>query len=298
MVLTGRDQARGDAVVAQIAAGGGQASFVACRPRRRSGVHTARGRHRRRRLGGLTVLVNNAAAAGRGRRTGRRHVTTKRGRTHSCAPPLPLPCGAARAAIPHMQRAGHGSIVNMSSRQAERASKGFAAYIAREVGPERADPRDRGRLRRARHPLQHDQPRLRAQRPARRRHHARARTPRYEGMHLTRLGAAADVWTRPCTSRAASRSSSPGSTSSSTAAAASPAACRSDEHRESDASPCLCQRISTFGLALDEDLEFWARHGIAYGRRVGRQARTLRMGRGHASSWSTRSARWPARSPT
>ena len=33
-----------------------------------------------------------------------------------------------------MQRAGHGSIVNISSRQAERASPGLAAYVAAKAG--------------------------------------------------------------------------------------------------------------------------------------------------------------------
>jgi NAD(P)-dependent dehydrogenase (short-subunit alcohol dehydrogenase family) len=39
-----------------------------------------------------------------------------------------------RAAIAPMRAAGHGSIVNISSRQAERASRGFAAYIAAKGG--------------------------------------------------------------------------------------------------------------------------------------------------------------------
>jgi NAD(P)-dependent dehydrogenase (short-subunit alcohol dehydrogenase family) len=40
----------------------------------------------------------------------------------------------ARGAIPHMIEAGHGSIVNVSSRAAERASPGLAAYIASKGG--------------------------------------------------------------------------------------------------------------------------------------------------------------------
>src|SRR4029079_18964541 len=47
---------------------------------------------------------------------------------------LTAPMWCARAAIPHMRRAGHGTILNVSSRQAERASKGFAAYIAAKSG--------------------------------------------------------------------------------------------------------------------------------------------------------------------
>ena len=40
------------------------------------------------------------------------------------------PMWLCRAALPHLRRAGHGSIVNISSRAAERASPGLAAYVA------------------------------------------------------------------------------------------------------------------------------------------------------------------------
>ena len=42
---------------------------------------------------------------------------------------LTAPMWCARAAIPHMRRAGHGAIVNISSRQGERPSPGLAAYV-------------------------------------------------------------------------------------------------------------------------------------------------------------------------
>ena len=45
-----------------------------------------------------------------------------------CAPML-----LCRAVIPHMIAANHGSIVNISTRQAERAARGFTAYIARRT---------------------------------------------------------------------------------------------------------------------------------------------------------------------
>jgi NAD(P)-dependent dehydrogenase (short-subunit alcohol dehydrogenase family) len=38
------------------------------------------------------------------------------------------PMWCARAAIPHLRSAGHGSIINVSSRQGERPSAGLAAY--------------------------------------------------------------------------------------------------------------------------------------------------------------------------
>jgi meso-butanediol dehydrogenase/(S,S)-butanediol dehydrogenase/diacetyl reductase len=47
---------------------------------------------------------------------------------------LTAPMWLCRAAIPHMQRAGHGAIVNVSSRQAERPSRGFGAYAASKGG--------------------------------------------------------------------------------------------------------------------------------------------------------------------
>jgi meso-butanediol dehydrogenase/(S,S)-butanediol dehydrogenase/diacetyl reductase len=47
---------------------------------------------------------------------------------------LSAPMWLCRAAIPAMRAAGHGSIVNVSSRQAERASTGLAAYIATKAG--------------------------------------------------------------------------------------------------------------------------------------------------------------------
>jgi NAD(P)-dependent dehydrogenase (short-subunit alcohol dehydrogenase family) len=40
----------------------------------------------------------------------------------------------SRAAIPHMVEAGHGAIVNISSRQAERSSPGLSAYSASKSG--------------------------------------------------------------------------------------------------------------------------------------------------------------------
>ncbi|HEV7523555.1 MAG TPA: SDR family oxidoreductase, partial [Acidimicrobiia bacterium] len=44
------------------------------------------------------------------------------------------PMWCARAAIAHMRTAGHGSIVNISSRQGERPSPGLAAYVAAKSG--------------------------------------------------------------------------------------------------------------------------------------------------------------------
>jgi NAD(P)-dependent dehydrogenase (short-subunit alcohol dehydrogenase family) len=131
VVVTGRDAARGEATVEAARKTGGQAAFVgadladeqACAGLVAMAVE---------RFGGLTVLVNNAAAG-----------TGGDGPVSELATPsweaivrvnLTAPMWLCRAAIPHMIEAGHGSIVNVSSRQGERASPGLAAYIASKGG--------------------------------------------------------------------------------------------------------------------------------------------------------------------
>jgi NAD(P)-dependent dehydrogenase (short-subunit alcohol dehydrogenase family) len=129
--VTGRDAGRGNAVVAAIAAAGGSATFVTAdlSAERACADLVAQAAER---LGGLTVLVNNAAGGVAG---------------DSAAAELPTevweaivrvnltaPFWLCRAAISHLVAAGHGSIVNISSRQAERASGGFTAYIASKAG--------------------------------------------------------------------------------------------------------------------------------------------------------------------
>jgi NAD(P)-dependent dehydrogenase (short-subunit alcohol dehydrogenase family) len=131
VVVTGRDEQRGSAVVATIEAAGGRATFVpadlsdeqACRALVDGAIAT---------MGGLTVLVNNAAGSGSG--------DAAAGDIDTAAweailrVDLTAPMWLCRDAIAAMRRAGHGSIVNISSRQAERASAGFAAYIAAKGG--------------------------------------------------------------------------------------------------------------------------------------------------------------------
>jgi len=131
VVVTGRDARRGEAVVAEITAGGGVAHFL---PADLSDEHacTALVDGAASRLGALTVLVNNAAGG-----------EAKDGPVATMATPawdailridLTAPMWCARAAIAHMRAAGHGSIVNISSRQGERASPGLAAYVAAKAG--------------------------------------------------------------------------------------------------------------------------------------------------------------------
>ncbi|HEV7523910.1 MAG TPA: SDR family NAD(P)-dependent oxidoreductase [Acidimicrobiia bacterium] len=131
VVVTGRDVGRGEAVVRDIGASGGVAHFVPADlhdERACTGLVDAAAAQ----LGGLTVLVNNAAG-------GDAHDSTVAEITTEAwdailRVDLTAPMWCARAAIAHMRTAGHGSIVNISSRQGERPSPGLAAYVAAKSG--------------------------------------------------------------------------------------------------------------------------------------------------------------------
>jgi NAD(P)-dependent dehydrogenase (short-subunit alcohol dehydrogenase family) len=140
-------------------------------------------------LGGLTVLVNNAAGAGGDAPVG--DLATEAWED-ALRLNLTAPMWCTRAAVPHMLAAGHGSIVNISSRQAERASTGLTAYIAskaglngltRAIAVDYAEQRIRcntispGYVLNERRDAGIDD----------------ERRSRYESMHLTRLGEADDV---------------------------------------------------------------------------------------------------------
>jgi NAD(P)-dependent dehydrogenase (short-subunit alcohol dehydrogenase family) len=188
VVVSGRDPERGAAVVAEIDAGGARAAFIAAHleeePECDGLVSNAADR-----LGGLSVLVNNAAGTHSDARAGDLDTEAWEAILRI---DLTAPFWLCRAAIPHMERAGHGSIVNVSSRQAERASGGLAAYIAAKGGLNaltrsiafdyaaagiRCNTISPGYV-------------LNDRRDA---DMTRERRARYEGMHLTRLGAASDV---------------------------------------------------------------------------------------------------------
>jgi NAD(P)-dependent dehydrogenase (short-subunit alcohol dehydrogenase family) len=189
VAVTGRDRERGDAVVAAITAAGGTAVFVpadltdeeACRRLVDTSAET---------LGGLSVLVNNAAA-GEQRDGPVGDLTTAAWET-ILRIDLTAPMWLCRASIPHLRAAGHGTIVNISSRQAERASAGFAAYIAAKGGLNAL-------TRSIAVDYAHDNIRCNTISPGyvlneRRDADVTAeRRARYERMHLTRLGVAADV---------------------------------------------------------------------------------------------------------
>jgi NAD(P)-dependent dehydrogenase (short-subunit alcohol dehydrogenase family) len=187
--VTGRDQTRGEAAVAAIEAEGGRARFIPAelRDERACDALVA---HAAEALGGLTVLVNNAAG-GDGGDGPLGDLTTEAWQTILTVN-LTAPMWLTRAALVHLIAGGRGSIVNISSRQAERASPGFAAYCASKGGLNaltrsiavdyagrniRCNTISPGYVLNDRRDADID--------PDRR--------ARYEGMHLTRLGRADDI---------------------------------------------------------------------------------------------------------
>jgi NAD(P)-dependent dehydrogenase (short-subunit alcohol dehydrogenase family) len=193
VMVTGRDVDRGNAVVeaARKAAGRGEGD-AAFAPADVTGEAACAGLVDAvaERFGDVTVLVNNAAGG-----AGHDGAVAELDTTAWDAilrVNLTAPMWLARAAIPRMRAAGHGSIVNISSRQGERASRGLTAYIAGKGGLNaltrsiavdyaadniRCNTISPGYV-------------LNERRDADLTDERRARL---EGMHLTRLGRAADV---------------------------------------------------------------------------------------------------------
>lgn len=129
VVVTGRDPVRGEGVVAGC---GGTAAFV------RADLSHARAADELvaatvERFGALTVLVNNAATA---EPDGPVAELDDQRWLAILQVDLLAPAQLCRAAIPHLRACGHGSIVNISSRVASRASRGLAAYTAAKGGLE------------------------------------------------------------------------------------------------------------------------------------------------------------------
>jgi NAD(P)-dependent dehydrogenase (short-subunit alcohol dehydrogenase family) len=190
VAVTGRDHGRGSAVVDDIRAHGGEAVFLAA-DLNAEGACGDLVTEVDRRLGGLTVLVNNAVAGTAGRDGPVGDVRTADWEA-IVRVNLTAVMWLCRAAIPHMLTAGHGSIVNVSSRQAERASAGYAAYIASKGGLNAltrsiaVDYARRGVRCNTISPGYVLNDRRDADMTPERRH-------RMEGMHLTRLGVASDV---------------------------------------------------------------------------------------------------------
>lgn len=133
VVVTGRNEERGQQVVAACADAAGEVIFVAadlgvedrCTELVRSTVA---------RFGSLTVLVNNAiATAVEPRDTKLENLATETWeQVHRIG--ITAVMWMCRAAIPEMRAAGHGSIINISSRAGERATPGLPAYAATKGG--------------------------------------------------------------------------------------------------------------------------------------------------------------------
>jgi NAD(P)-dependent dehydrogenase (short-subunit alcohol dehydrogenase family) len=133
VVVTGRSPQRGEETVTSITGAGGAAAFVPadlgdeeqCEALVEAAVL---------RFGPLTVLVNNAVAGGRDAGDG--PVTDVSAWAFESVLRVNLVAVATmcRLAIPHMLTAGHGSIVNVSSRAAELATPRLAAYAASKGG--------------------------------------------------------------------------------------------------------------------------------------------------------------------
>src|SRR5262245_55103765 len=189
VVVTGRDRTRGDAAVADLAAAGGP-GWVGAADLADEQACTDLVAQAAERMGGLTVLVNNAA--GGGAPDGPIGDLTTDAWDAILRVDLTAPMWCARAAIPHMRRAGHGAILNVSSRQAERASKGLAAYVAAKSGLN-------GLTRAIAVDYADDGIRCNTISPGYVLNDRRdaditdERRARYAGMHLTRLGVATDV---------------------------------------------------------------------------------------------------------
>ncbi|HEU5300742.1 MAG TPA: SDR family NAD(P)-dependent oxidoreductase [Acidimicrobiia bacterium] len=133
VAVHGRDAERGGAVVDRIATDGGTARFFpadlageqACQDLVDAVAAWA---------DGLTVLVNNAVASPDGGNDATIRAMDTAYWEAAMRVNLSAPMWCCRAALPHMSRAGHGSIINISSRQAERPSGGLAGYAVVKSG--------------------------------------------------------------------------------------------------------------------------------------------------------------------
>lgn len=129
VVVTGRDAQRGAATVAACE---GAAAFIAA-DLADAASRDALVAQTVERFGGLTVLVNNAVSTAR---DGPVVDLDPDAFARTLAVNLVAPAALCRAAIPRMLDAGHGSIVNVSSRAAARGTPGLTAYSASKAGLE------------------------------------------------------------------------------------------------------------------------------------------------------------------
>jgi NAD(P)-dependent dehydrogenase (short-subunit alcohol dehydrogenase family) len=133
VVVTGRNEERGQEVVASITDTGGEAAFVGadlgdevqCEALVEAAVLH---------FGPLTVLVNTAVAPGRDGGDGAVTDVSAWAFESILRVNLVAVATMCRLAIPHMLTAGHDAIVNVSSRAAALATPRLAAYAASKGG--------------------------------------------------------------------------------------------------------------------------------------------------------------------
>lgn len=132
-VVTGRNRERGESIAAEIAAGGAGCAFIGAdlgdEEQRRALVDGTR-----ERFGPATVLVNNAVSPAAIAADGPVADTDDALWEEMLQVNLIGVAGMCRLTIPGMLEAGHGSIVNVSSRAAERGTSGLSAYTASKGG--------------------------------------------------------------------------------------------------------------------------------------------------------------------
>ncbi|HEX2384191.1 MAG TPA: SDR family oxidoreductase [Acidimicrobiales bacterium] len=129
VIVTGRDEARGRDVVQACK---GAATFVGADLVDPNSAHALVAAAIEE-FGALTTLVNNAAVS---QRDGPVADIDDGAWRAVLEVDLLAPARLCRAAMPHLRACGHGSIVNISSRAASRASRGSAAYISAKGGLE------------------------------------------------------------------------------------------------------------------------------------------------------------------
>ncbi len=132
VVVSGRNASDGARGVADIAAAGGQATYVHLDLADEADVAVAF-ETAIETCGRLDVLVNNAAPTellGFGGVDGRVHQLTTEGWRAIMAPGLDGLFWACRAALPHLVASGRGAIVNISSAVARFGVAGMDAYTA------------------------------------------------------------------------------------------------------------------------------------------------------------------------
>ena len=132
VVVTGRSRERGEALAASIRSEGGQAHFVGADLTDDDSIRSLVGQTVNQ-YGQLTVLVNNAAATDAPKDASVGDITDEAW-DYILLVNLTAVARLCRAAIPQMVKAGHGSIVNISSRAGERGTPGLAAYAASKGG--------------------------------------------------------------------------------------------------------------------------------------------------------------------